>query len=185
MADKSEEAMWVAVKNALSKAIPTFAITSAAVFAANKYSATFRKSLGVSGKVALAITPPLFMFSLYGEKTIIHDLRNTRSGPAADKVEASPFLVLHQAANYCFDHTLICLAGLCTPMYAGILYHELHKPRGPSWKFSHAVIHTRVLGQAAAIFSLVTVFGAKEFMKSQGGKFVIPGEDADEPWARK
>ena len=42
--------------------------------------------------------------------------------------------------------------------YGAILHSELSKPRYEGWRLSHALIHTRVYGQAAAVGSLVLVF---------------------------
>ena len=53
-----------------------------------------------------------------------------------------------------------------TPMYGAILHSELPKPRYGGWRLSHAVIHTRVYGQAAAVGSLVLVFGFKDARQS-------------------
>ena len=41
------------------------------------------------------------------------------------------------------------------------------------WRLSHALIHTRVFGQAAAVGSLVLVFGFKDALRKMGAPFGI------------
>lgn len=60
--------------------------------------------------------------------------------------------------------------------YGTILHYELKRPRPPTWRLSHAIIHTRVYGQAAAIASLLTIFGTKDFLGKMGAPW--PLEDA-------
>ena len=65
-------------------------------------------------------------------------------------------------------------------MYGAILTHELRKPRPSTWRLSHAIIHTRVFGQAAAIFSLVCVFGLKDVMRKMGAPFPLHDDPRDD-----
>ena len=73
-------------------------------------------------------------------------------------------------------HKFICFGAIITPMYGAILSNELAKPRPPTWRFSHAIIHTRVFGQAAAVVSLVLCFGFKDIMTKAGAPFDV-GDD--------
>ena len=57
--------------------------------------------------------------------------------------------------------------------YGAILHSELSKPRYEGWRLSHAVIHTRVYGQAAAVGSLVLVFGFKDILRQSGAPFKV------------
>ena len=57
--------------------------------------------------------------------------------------------------------------------YGAILANELSKPRYEGWRLSHALIHTRVFGQAAAVGSLVLVFGFKDALRKMGAPFEI------------
>ena len=56
------------------------------------------------------------------------------------------------------------------PVVVGL---ELSKPRYEGWRLSHAVIHTRVYGQAAAVGSLVLVFGFKDILRQSGAPFKV------------
>ena len=58
-------------------------------------------------------------------------------------------------------------------MYALILGNELSKPRYEGWRLSHALIHTRVFGQAAAVGSLILVFGFKDALRRMGAPFPV------------
>ena len=60
---RSHSVLSVGAKSALA----TLAVTGPAVYLAHTFSATFRRSLGVSGKTALITTPVMFMFSLSAE----------------------------------------------------------------------------------------------------------------------
>ena len=75
-------------------------------------------------------------------------------------------------AIFC-EHTLLSFAAVITPMYGAILANELAKPRYEGWRLSHALIHTRVFGQAAAVGSLVLVFGFKDALRKMGAPFEI------------
>ena len=78
-----------------------------------------------------------------------------------------------RAANLFCEHTLLSFAAVITPMYGAILANELSKPRYEGWRLSHALIHTRVFGQAAAVGSLVLVFGFKDALRKMGAPFEI------------
>ena len=176
---KAQAATQVAVSEGMASAVPWAVASSAAVVAGHKFHAGFARSLGVSGKVALAISPPFFAFILAGEHAVSRLNRN--DGAFAARDEAAAVAPRGQtwhlrAANFFHAHTLICFGALITPMYGAILSHELAKPRPPTWRFSHAIIHTRVFGQAAAIGSLVLCFGAKDAMTKAGAPFDV-GDD--------
>lgn len=78
-----------------------------------------------------------------------------------------------RAANLFCEHTLLSFAAVITPMYGAIAWSEFNKPRYEGWRFSHALIHTRVFGQAAAVGSLVLVFGLKDVLRKSGAPFEI------------
>eukprot|EP00629_Pelagomonadales_sp_RCC1024_P012601 CAMPEP_0119272364 /NCGR_PEP_ID=MMETSP1329-20130426/8575_1 /TAXON_ID=114041 /ORGANISM="Genus nov. species nov., Strain RCC1024" /LENGTH=182 /DNA_ID=CAMNT_0007272427 /DNA_START=179 /DNA_END=724 /DNA_ORIENTATION=+ len=166
---RAQAAQYDAATTGLKAAAPWAVVSGAAVYAAHHSWPAFRRSLGVSGKLSLAIMPPFVAFNLVGEHTVLGHIRRTGDldDEAAAPTREGPTWHL-RAANAFMDHTLLSFGAIIAPMYAGILYHELSKPRYEGWKLSHAIIHTRVMGQAAAVASLVLTFGFKDFLRQMG-----------------
>ena len=142
---------------------------TAAVAAGCKFSPAFAKATIPSTRVALAISPPLFAFFLAGDLQIHRDAKNRGDVATARSGATWPL----QLANAFYNHTLIAFGMIITPMYGAILHSELSKPRYEGWRLSHAVIHTRVYGQAAAVGSLVLVFGFKDILRQNGAPFKV------------
>ena len=171
---KAQGAMNDALSNALTTAAPWLAISSAAVYAANSYWPAFRKSFGASGKTSLIIMPPIVAYNLAGEASVLRSLRADADGEAVAAPSKRTGMTWHlRAANLFCEHTLLSFAVVITPMYGAILANELSKPRYEGWRLSHALIHTRVFGQAAAVGSLVLVFGFKDALRKMGAPFEI------------
>jgi hypothetical protein len=171
---KAQGAMNDALSNALTTAAPWLAISSAAVYAANSYWPAFRKSFGASGKTSLIIMPPIVAYNLAGEASVLRSLRADADGEAVATPSKRTGMTWHlKAANLFCEHTLLSFAVVITPMYGAILANELSKPRYEGWRLSHALIHTRVFGQAAAVGSLVLVFGFKDALRKMGAPFEI------------
>ena len=171
---KAQGAMNDALSNALMTAAPWLAISSAAVYAANSYWPAFRKSFGASGKTSLIIMPPIVAYNLAGEASVLRSLRADADGEAVAAPSKRTGMTWHlRAANLFCEHTLLSFAAVITPMYGAILANELSKPRYEGWRLSHALIHTRVFGQAAAVGSLVLVFGFKDALRKMGAPFEI------------
>ena len=171
---KAQGAMNDALSNALTTAAPWLAISSAAVYAANSYWPAFRKSFGASGKTSLIIMPPIVAYNLAGEASVLRSLRADADGEAVAAPSKRTGMTWHlRAANLFCEHTLLSFAAVITPMYGAILASELAKPRYEGWRLSHALIHTRVFGQAAAVGSLVLVFGFKDALRKMGAPFEI------------
>lgn len=164
--EKSANVTWEAVTVGMYQAIPFAAASFTGVWYAHKYIPSFSRALGPSGKVALAISPAIAAWSYFSEVSIGKALKG-------DAPESKQLTLAQSLANFWCENTLVAYLGVVTPLYATILGHELSKPRPPGWKFSHAIIHTRVLGQAAAVCSLVFVFGGREYLKRSGAPFAV------------
>ena len=165
----AQQAQRSAASAGLASALPWGLASTAAVAAGCKFSPAFAKATIPSTRVALAISPPLFAFFLAGDLQIHHDAKNRGDVATARSGATWPL----QLANAFYNHTLIAFGMVITPMYGAILHSELSKPRYEGWRLSHAVIHTRVYGQAAAVGSLVLVFGFKDILRQNGAPFKV------------
>jgi hypothetical protein len=165
----AQRAQRSAASAGFASALPWGAASTAAVLAGSKFSPAFAKSTSPSARVALAISPPLFAFFLAGDLRVHHDAKNRGDVATARSGATWPL----RLANAFYNHTLIAFGMVITPMYGAILHSELSKPRYEGWRLSHAVIHTRVYGQAAAVGSLVLVFGFKDVLRQNGAPFKV------------
>ena len=165
----AQQAQRSAASAGLASALPWGLASTAAVAAGCKFSPAFAKATIPSTRVALAISPPLFAFFLAGDLQIHRDAKSRGDVATARSSSTWPL----QLANAFYNHTLIAFGMVITPMYGAILHSELSKPRYEGWRLSHAVIHTRVYGQAAAVGSLVLVFGFKDILRQNGAPFKV------------
>ena len=165
----AQQAQRSAASAGFASALPWGLASTAAVGAGWKFSPAFAKATSPSARVALAISPPLFAFFLAGDLRVHHDAKNRGDVATARSSSTWPL----QLANAFYNHTLIAFGMVITPMYGAILHSELSKPRYEGWRLSHAVIHTRVYGQAAAVGSLVLVFGFKDILRQNGAPFKV------------
>ena len=165
----AQQAQRSAASAGFASALPWGLASTAAVVAGSKFSPAFAKSTSPSARVALAISPPLFAFFLAGDLRVHHDAKNRGDVATARSSSTWPL----RLANAFYNHTLIAFGMVITPMYGAILHSELSKPRYEGWRLSHAVIHTRVYGQAAAVGSLVLVFGFKDILRQSGAPFKV------------
>ena len=166
---RAQQATTSAASAGLASALPWGLASTAAVAAGCKFSPAFAKATIPSTRVALAISPPLFAFFLAGDLRVHHDAKSRGDAVEARSGATWPL----QLANAFYNHTLIAFGMVITPMYGAILHSELSKPRYEGWRLSHAVIHTRVYGQAAAVGSLVLVFGFKDILRQNGAPFKV------------
>ncbi|KAJ8605753.1 hypothetical protein CTAYLR_008480 [Chrysophaeum taylorii] len=171
--EKTTNVTWVAVTNGLWKSLPVGLLSFGGVWYAHKQWSSFSRAVGPSGKIALAISPFMAAWSYFSEVGIEGALSRSLDEQAKDglDVSRSELAFKLRAANYFYENTLSAYLGVVIPFYGMILGHELSKPRPPGWRFSHAIIHTRVLGQAAAVGSLIAVFGTREVLKRNGAPF--------------
>ena len=165
----AQQAQRSAASAGLASALPWGLASTAAVAVGCKFSPAFAKATIPSTRVALAISPPLFAFFLAGDLQIHRDAKNRGDAMEARSSSTWPL----RLANAFYNHTLIAFGMVITPMYGAILHSELSKPRYEGWRLSHAVIHTRVYGQAAAVGSLVLVFGFKDILRQNGAPFKV------------
>ena len=165
----AQRAQRSAASAGFTAALPWGLASTAAVAAGSRFSSAFAKSTSPSARVALAISPPLFAFFLAGDLRVHHDAKSRGD----DVVPRSGATWPLRLANAFYNHTLIAFGMVITPMYGAILHSELSKPRYEGWRLSHAVIHTRVYGQAAAVGSLVLVFGFKDILRQSGAPFKV------------
>ena len=165
----AQQAQRSAASAGLASALPWGLFSTGAVAAGTKFSPAFAKATSPSARVALAISPPLFAFFLAGDLRVHHDAKNRGDVATARSSSTWPL----RLANAFYNHTLIAFGMVITPMYGAILHSELSKPRYEGWRLSHAVIHTRVYGQAAAVGSLVLVFGFKDVLRQNGAPFKV------------
>ena len=165
----AQRAQRSAASAGFASALPWGLASTAAVAAGSKFSPAFAKATSPSARVALAISPPLFAFFLAGDLRVHHDAKSRGD----DVVPRSGATWPLRLANAFYNHTLIAFGMVITPMYGAILHSELSKPRYEGWRLSHAIIHTRVYGQAAAVGSLVLVFGFKDVLRQSGAPFKV------------
>ena len=166
---RAQQATTSAASAGLASALPWGLASTAAVAAGCKFSPAFAKATIPSTRVALAISPPLFAFFLAGDLRVHHDAKSRGDVATARSSSTWPL----RLANAFYNHTLIAFGMVITPMYGAILHSELSKPRYEGWRLSHAIIHTRVYGQAAAVGSLVFVFGFKDILRQNGAPFKV------------
>ena len=166
---RAQQATTSAASAGFASALPWGLASTAAVAAGSKFSPAFAKATSPSARVALAISPPLFAFFLAGDLRVHREAKSRGD----DAVQTSGATWPLQLANAFYNHTLIAFGMVITPMYGAILHSELSKPRYEGWRLSHAVIHTRVYGQAAAVGSLVLVFGFKDILRQSGAPFKV------------
>jgi hypothetical protein len=165
----AQQAQRSAASAGLASALPWGLASTAAVGAGWKFSPAFAKATSPSARVALAISPPLFAFFLAGDLRVHHEAKSRGDVATAQASSTWPL----RLANAFYNHTLIAFGMVITPMYGAILHSELSKPRYEGWRLSHAIIHTRVYGQAAAVGSLVLVFGFKDILRQSGAPFKV------------
>jgi len=146
--------------------------SGAAVLAANTFSPRFRKFFGISGKTALVVTPMFGAFTLKSHLSIASATADRDGFLAARPQTAAPEPVRQQhltvgqtIANAVYLNPFKTIFGIAGPMYAGIFYKESTDPRTASMLLSQRLIHTRVYGQAIAIFTTVAVMGWAETME--------------------
>mmetsp|Transcript_9218 Transcript_9218/g.12205 ORF Transcript_9218/g.12205 Transcript_9218/m.12205 type:complete len:189 (+) Transcript_9218:76-642(+) len=160
-------------------------ISSVLVLAANRFSPSFRKTLGISGKVALAISPPIFFFSLRAEHTATDASRNpekygiptdekgTAALEAKDKYILEKLQPHHIAANYAYEHPFQLILALAVPSYSTIFYAT---NKGKHLALSQKIMHTRVYGQGVVLSVLLGTMMFRDFMDRRGGVYTVQGD---------
>lgn len=174
-----------AQKSGLLASIAAGVVSSALVFAANRFSPRFRSALGVSGKTALIVTPTVGSFFLKSHLTVAYATANpTGYLGAADAADALPpgqvsgrLMPWHMAANAVYNNPFKSIFGTIAPLYGLIFYRESTHPSTANMLLSQRLIHTRVYGQAIAVLTTVTVMGLIDSMKD--GPYVAAPVEAE------
>ncbi|DBA03092.1 TPA: hypothetical protein N0F65_003339 [Lagenidium giganteum] len=150
------------------------------VLTANKYSPTFRRRLGISGKWALVVSSFLATFSVVAEKEILACARNpeqylAKLDPSYVEVNAQKahHLKLHQRlANFLYDHPYRALATVGVPLVGGIYAFQ---STNKAISASQQIMHTRIYGQGAVVLLLLSSMAFHDYMQKHG-RF---GEDGE------
>jgi len=166
-------------------AAATAAVSGLAVGAANAVSPRFRSALGISGKLALVVTPTAGAFFLKSHRTINEAIRDadafvaprTAVASAAAGVHAAGPAVQSQlaawqvAANTVYMHPFKTIMGIAGPIYGALFYRESTHPSTAHMPLSQRLIHTRVYGQMVAVLSTVAVMAFAKTMEGTGGVY--------------
>mmetsp|Transcript_35684 Transcript_35684/g.114133 ORF Transcript_35684/g.114133 Transcript_35684/m.114133 type:complete len:196 (+) Transcript_35684:480-1067(+) len=175
---KSMDHTYKAITLGFWRALPVGVATVGGTWYMNsRNSFNFRNALGPSGKIFVAIGPPLAAWSYFSEVGIGRELKKELGGGAESEATSDVLPWKLRLANSFYDHTLLTFVSIVLPLYGAVLGHELTKPRPPGWRLSHAIIHTRVIGQAIAVGSLIVVFGGRETLKRNGAPFGVDKDD--------
>lgn len=161
-----------AQRNGTASAIAAAAASGAAVLGLNALSARFRAALGLSGKLALVVTPTFGAFILNSHLTLAdahadpdgfvapHQQQRASAAVAPERESGPPVNSLgvrYTLANFVFESPFKTILGIALPLYGSIFYRESVTPQTASMLLSQRLIHTRVYGQAVAV--LTTVYG--------------------------
>lgn len=145
------------------------------VFGMYKTSPWFRKSTGVSGRVALTIMPAMAAYALVYEKTMVR-LQREYEFYGMDAVREKPISHLawyHKAANFSYTNPLVVLGGIGAPVVGGIFWYQ-NRGRA-TLQLGQKIMQTRVLGQFSVLGLLVATMVFRDYMSSRGGLFIEEG----------
>ena len=177
-------------KGTVAGAAAAFA-ASGLVYLANSMSPRFRGALGVSGKLALVVTPTAGAFFLRSHLTIADAradpegfmlnngaTRGTSSGAGksivtAAVVEQKQLTIGQTISNVLYNHSFKVIGGIALPLYGAVFYRESTHPSTASMLLSQRLIHTRVYGQMIAVLSTVSVMAFAKGMEAEGGAYRI------------
>ena len=149
-----------------------------AVIAANAFSSRFRGALGLSGKLALVVTPSFGAFYLKSHLTLaaaradpeaFFQRRSSSTGAPVRVAPRQTSLALWQeAANFVYSAPFKTIVGIALPIYGAIFYKESTSAATKDMLLSQRLIHTRVYGQAVAVITTLVVMGFAESMRAEG-----------------
>lgn len=174
----------IATLEGVTSAISTLAVSGGAVLVANKYSPMFRRSLGVSGKLALVVTPTAGAFFLMSELALFDAKRDPAKygiGPDGSKIApvkangetefvanvVSKLGPQHRFANWLYDHPFQSIAGMAVPVVGTIFYGQTGSGK-EHLKLSQKVMHTRVYGQASILGLFFSLMLFRDYMGRYG-----------------
>lgn len=153
----------------------TAAVSGAAVLAANTFKKTFRRRLGVSGKMALVVMPTVAAAALSAELFINESRRNKQKfldnylgieRPKAVQEPAKDLALWKRAANTLYEYPYYTLGLSGTAAVATVFSLQ---PK--ELTFQQKVLHSRVMGQMSVLGILCVVMGFTDYMRRRGGPF--------------
>lgn len=159
-------------------AVSACVASGGAVVAANAFSPRFRGALGLSGKLALVVTPTLGFFYLKSHLTLAaaqadpQAFVQRQSSTAIRAVRAAPrqgdLALWQKAANAVYEAPFKTIVAIAAPLYGVIFYKESTGAATKDMMLSQRLIHTRVYGQAIAVLTTICVMGFAEGMRAEG-----------------
>lgn len=173
-----------AQKNGFIAGVAACFVSSGAVFMANALSPRFRRSLGVSGKAALVVTPTagaFFLNSLLTVDNAIKDPAEYHQRPSAAAMEQpgapkqSSLAFWQTACNTIYQHPFKTIIGIASPIYGALFYRESTAEATKNMLLSQRLIHTRVYGQMVAVLSTVGVMSFCKVMEDNGEYRLVDG----------
>jgi hypothetical protein len=132
----------------------------------------FRNRLNASGRTAVVIMPPVFVFGFVSEQ-----VASRLGNPEAFKEELmesrTSTLPIHKRyANFVHDHPFQNIAMISLPALVSVY---LFKGTDHSLSFSQRIMHTRVLAQLFTVTTLLSTMGFYDYM-GRHGRFQEPWE---------
>lgn len=167
-AERKKKVTSISLQTGLEAALKVSLFSVPTILALTKYYKPFTRSVGVSGRTALAITPPLFAFGLVSEQ-VASRLATPDSYESYVRAErqSSTIALHHQVANYIYFHPFKVIFGLGVPTVAGIFMIKGGESDG-HLKFSQRIMHTRVIGQASILTILAGTMAFYDYMDKRG-----------------
>ena len=168
------------------------AVSGATVLGLNTLSPRFRSALGVSGKMALVVTPTAGLFFLKSHLAVARAVDDPErfaaalpdataapaaaaAGRAAGAAPTARLAGWQKVANYVFNNPFKSIVGTVLPLYGAIFYRESTHPSTKDMLLSQRLIHTRVYGQMIAVCTVGVVMTVTEAMKADGA-YVVEGD---------
>jgi hypothetical protein len=185
---KEQQCIDLAMRAGIKYSIGSFLVSSVSVYAANTYSAGFRKYFNVSSKMALVVTPTLGAAFLASEYVLLRSQRDPEAYgielwdennqvivPAVRKNYVSQLGLHHRAANWAYDNPFRILGFALVPIVGSVFFGQTGSEK-THLKFSQKVMHTRIFSQATVISTLLALMVFRDYMDTNG-KFREEGEE--------
>ncbi|KAH9256656.1 hypothetical protein BASA81_005160 [Batrachochytrium salamandrivorans] len=125
----------------------------------------FQTNLNNSGRTAVTIMPPIFMFGLISEQVASRLGNPLVFDQEVVAGKASQLSMPKRLANFVYDHPFQWIVGLATP---ALFATYLAKGTDHSLSLSQRVMHTRVIAQFSTVCILLGTMGFYDFMNRRG-----------------
>ena len=162
-------------RNGLVAAIATGFVSSGAVYLANELSPKFRGALGVSGKMALVVTPTAGAFFLKSHLTVAEAradpdkfVSGKPTGARQTQQQQSSLSLFQTASNFVYFNPFKTIGAIALPLYGYIFHKESTSAATAMLPLSQRLIHTRVYGQMVAVLTTCGVMGFVKSMDAEG-----------------